>query len=334
MGFPNPAVPGGQPFPNEVVGGNGALLIAQVQSPNFSLSGQTGWAILQNGDAYFYQITSTGSVIISGSGQGWYVYNGTPGFGNPPVAYAVPDTATEDPFGNALPRTGGVVSQAPGSAFIQMLNATLLIGSIAPYASALPAGLTAGTTATGQTVAIGSGEGPEADAVPSQMTLGDSGAGGTLTVASSDGSTYDTQRLTLDGTALPQTINSTGATTITGCSASVAARKYKFHARVIFQGGSAAGTANFSVSGPSFSSAWISGLFIMSNGTSGMGAQTLDLGPVDSPALTLANSVADIVGEAVFTAAGTFAFQCAEGSAGDTVIIEQVTVDLMPVTAA
>lgn len=71
----------GQPFPQDVVAG-GQIIIPQIYSPNFSISGKTGWAVLQNGDAYFYNLTAEGEittnmVVVTGSGQGVFVYNGT-----------------------------------------------------------------------------------------------------------------------------------------------------------------------------------------------------------------------------------------------------------------
>jgi len=129
--------------------------------------------------------------------------------------------------------------------------------------------------------------------------------------------------LSKTASAVPQTISSTGATAITGCTMAVAAAKYVFRARVTFKGGTAAGTANFSVTGPSNTGPWISALFIMSSGVAGIGAQDAALGPVSSPVLTTADSVADIEGEVTFTAAGTIALACAEGTNLDTVIIQQ-----------
>lgn len=146
-----------------------------------------------------------------------------------------------------------------------------------------------------------------------------------------DGNAYRTEHLTLPATATPQTVSSTSATTITGCSAPVGAVKYAFKARVTFSGGSAAGTANFSVSGPANTGAWINAMFIMTTPTAGAGAQNAALGPVNSPTLTTGNNVADIEGEVTFTAAGTIALQVAEGTAGDTVIIQKAHFWLLPI---
>ena len=114
----------GQPFPNPVTGGNGSLLIAQIQSPNFSVAGQTGWAILQNGDAYFYQVTTSGSVIITGAG-GLFIYAGAPGAGNPPIAYSAPPGLAADPFGNTLPATAGGFVTVSGNLYAQLLEVAL-----------------------------------------------------------------------------------------------------------------------------------------------------------------------------------------------------------------
>jgi hypothetical protein len=129
----------GQPFPNEVAGGNGTLLIPAIQSPNFSQSAQTGWAIMQNGDAYFYNITAEGTItattlVASGSG-GVFVYSGTPGPGNPPIVAAT--SAAADPFGNAiygalqigigLAAGGGMVVSAEGDVSIANTAGTQVV---------------------------------------------------------------------------------------------------------------------------------------------------------------------------------------------------------------
>lgn len=68
----------GQPFPEEIADGGNNLLVPAIQSPNFSITNQTGWAIEQNGDAYFYNITAEGSVtattlVATGPGEGVFV---------------------------------------------------------------------------------------------------------------------------------------------------------------------------------------------------------------------------------------------------------------------
>lgn len=57
------------PFTNPVVGGT-TLIRDSIKSPNFDQSAQTGWAIDKNGDAFFFNLTASGSILggnISGA---------------------------------------------------------------------------------------------------------------------------------------------------------------------------------------------------------------------------------------------------------------------------
>lgn len=106
----------GMPFPNPVVGGGGALVIPIIRSPNFSIPAKTGWAIMANGDAYFFNVTAEGavtatSVIVNGSGDGVFVYDGTPAKGT--LVVAITSASGTDNFGNAYSGPGIAVS-APG----------------------------------------------------------------------------------------------------------------------------------------------------------------------------------------------------------------------------
>jgi hypothetical protein len=64
-----------------IVGGT-TLRIPAIQSPNFSIPNQTGWAIEQNGAAYFFQVTVNGDVIIASASGGVFLYSGPPATGN------------------------------------------------------------------------------------------------------------------------------------------------------------------------------------------------------------------------------------------------------------
>src|SRR5271156_5393712 len=91
-------------FQHAIAGGQGVEIVDQFQSPNFSISGKTGWAILKNGDAYFYNITAEGSitsntVVVSGAGEGVFSYSGVPAAGNL-IATAGIQTAGTDAYGN------------------------------------------------------------------------------------------------------------------------------------------------------------------------------------------------------------------------------------------
>lgn len=107
----------GQPFANEVVGGGGALIVPVIRSPDFNLATQTGWAIYSDGSAYFFNITATGTitgntVVVSGSGDGVFVYDGTPAAGS--LVVAVTSAAGTDAYGNDYSGPGIAVS-APGA---------------------------------------------------------------------------------------------------------------------------------------------------------------------------------------------------------------------------
>jgi hypothetical protein len=97
------------PFNNPLTGAQGSLVRAQIKSPNFSLAGQTGWAIMKNGNAYFFNITAEGTITATEfigtdflmTSTGLFYYNGTPGAGDLICAIA-PEGTTQDPFGNAV----------------------------------------------------------------------------------------------------------------------------------------------------------------------------------------------------------------------------------------
>ncbi|MCW2899979.1 MAG: hypothetical protein JWO67_2244, partial [Streptosporangiaceae bacterium] len=74
----------GEGFAQPIVAGQN-LLIPGIQSPNFSIAGQTGWAILKTGQAYFFSITASGTVTATAfigtnfviNSPGAFFYNGT-----------------------------------------------------------------------------------------------------------------------------------------------------------------------------------------------------------------------------------------------------------------
>lgn len=106
----------GMPFANPVVGGGGALVVPVIRSPNFSMADQTGWAIFSNGDAWFFNVVAEGSVtantvVIAGSGDGVFIYAGTPGPGT--LVLALASQAGTDQYGN--PYSGpGIALSLPG----------------------------------------------------------------------------------------------------------------------------------------------------------------------------------------------------------------------------
>jgi hypothetical protein len=93
-------------FQHDIAGGNGDFIIPQLQSPNFSIAGETGWAILKNGDAYFFNVTAEGSittssVIIEGSTGNILIYSGTPSTGDLVGSWA--GAAGSDGHSNSYP---------------------------------------------------------------------------------------------------------------------------------------------------------------------------------------------------------------------------------------
>lgn len=84
---------------NEIVGGT-VLRIPAIQSPNFSITNQTGWAINQDGSAYFFNVNSFGNVTIT-SGGALFFYTGPPALGNLIGSWS--PTAGVDANGNAYP---------------------------------------------------------------------------------------------------------------------------------------------------------------------------------------------------------------------------------------
>lgn len=105
-------------FQHAIAGGQGNLVIPQLQSPNFDLATQTGWAILRNGDAYFFNVTAAGAVtsntvVIGGAGDGVFIYDGLPGPGTLVVAAA--SEAGADRYGNAY-SAPGISLSIPGGA--------------------------------------------------------------------------------------------------------------------------------------------------------------------------------------------------------------------------
>lgn len=103
-------------FANPVVGGQGALVRPQIKSPDFNLATQTGWAILRDGSAFFFNVTASGvvtasSVIVDGAGQGVFIYDGPAALDS--LVVSVASGAGTDSFGNSYSGPGISVS-APG----------------------------------------------------------------------------------------------------------------------------------------------------------------------------------------------------------------------------
>lgn len=110
-----PPGPVGEGFADPIVAGT-ILIIPAIQSADFSIANQTGWAIFANGNSYFFNVTATGAVtatvvIAEGPGSGTFVYDGAAGPGT--LVVSIASMAGTDAWGNTYSGPGISVS-APG----------------------------------------------------------------------------------------------------------------------------------------------------------------------------------------------------------------------------
>ena len=133
-----------QPFPEQVAPG-GILVYPQIQSPDY-VTGVSGWAIFRDGSVEFNNGVFRGQIIDGGM----FVYSGTPGLGNPPVAWMT--SASADPYGNTVEPLTGVRDPSTGQGVflrsdqIVMLNSHTYAepGASDAYFFAIPAAATSG----------------------------------------------------------------------------------------------------------------------------------------------------------------------------------------------
>lgn len=105
-------------FSNPIIGGGGDLVYPAIMSPNFSLAGQTGWAILKNGNAYFFNIVAQGTITATSfigtdfliNSAGAFFYTGAPANGN--LFCSIASAPGTDAFGNAYGSGVNVGNQA------------------------------------------------------------------------------------------------------------------------------------------------------------------------------------------------------------------------------
>jgi hypothetical protein len=165
-------------------------------------------------------------VIVFGPGDGVFVYSGTPGPGNPPIAWV--GAGLVDPYGNVLPSTTGVagsgtfqagdtvldasgvfVYNGPPGANLLLLSICGAAGATDQFGNIAPQGLTTySSTTPGQATNIGWGgifaQLFNADGGGSQQGLWNiggefrfNGLGALTVIDGADGETYSTQRLSL-----------------------------------------------------------------------------------------------------------------------------------------
>jgi hypothetical protein len=145
-------------FQHDIAGGQGVLIVDQLQSPNFVQSPLTGWAVLKNGAAYFADLTLSGTFMGTNyeiNSAGIFFYSGTPAAGNLVLSSA--EGSGTDQYGNNY--ASGVTAYASDAAVsMQAGNLDFLVGSLsagwssAGYFSATSGALTidfTGVTATG-----------------------------------------------------------------------------------------------------------------------------------------------------------------------------------------
>jgi hypothetical protein len=93
------------PFSNPIMGGPN-FIRPVMQSPGFNIPSETGWAIYENGNAYFFSIVAQGTITATSfigtdfviNSNGAFFYNGTPGAGT--LSVAITSAAGTDTYGN------------------------------------------------------------------------------------------------------------------------------------------------------------------------------------------------------------------------------------------
>src|ERR1017187_2969835 len=119
-------------MPADPIVGGTVLRVPAIQSPNFSLANMTGWAIFQDGSAYFFGATFGGENFIFNT-SGAFFYEPTAALGN----LVGSDTATPgtDQYGNAYlagttnyVQVGGVFYAQQSAVGIQFYTAASAAG--------------------------------------------------------------------------------------------------------------------------------------------------------------------------------------------------------------
>lgn len=193
-------------------------------------------------------------VVIFGPNDGWFIYDGTPGPGNPPVAFGTAQGTTKDPYGNTLPglpsSQGSVAVVGPGEV-AQLADGALFMQASGGGSGAQPVSMS--TDGIPGFLELFSGSQSSTD-TGSEAILNSGALGGTLQVQSgADGNVYDTMHLTAETTGT-QGINSEVQANITGLSIPVAkGMTYDFEAEICFVG-NAGNDAYLTMAGPAASS--------------------------------------------------------------------------------
>jgi hypothetical protein len=309
-----------------------------------------GWQIV------YVPFLFAGDTIINQNGV--FIYNGTPAFGNLKVSIA--GTAGVDEFGNVYTdnvatynvanANGGYAQLASnpvtGIPFL-VLNppgATDLLGFPQVNASVVNPG------AANELYELNADSGfPNGPGNPGNSVLQLSSRSNDSTVASfarliadtvqatlGDNNTYAMGQLDLLGTALPQTINSTGAQTVTGCTANLSPGTYRIEVESIFTGSAAgAGNPSYQISVSVTNSLfWGTGIFWQTSGA-GAGANRWDTSVTgmqfQGPAMVAgAVYIVKMKGYITATSTGQITLQAFTSAAADSYVINTAAMTLTP----
>jgi hypothetical protein len=222
-------------FKNPIIGGGGTLVYPQIKSPNFNLAAKTGWAILKNGNAYFFGLVTTiGSQLI--------FVNSNTFAGSAAYLFATPagSTSTQSTLFVVGP------TDNPALQAILELVGESQDGTKLPFANLFAFNVTTQLPAGGVPLWLGN-----LAAVPA-VPGGISGAGLFASsghadyLSSADGNAYDTGRLTLR-LATVFTINNTVPQVI--FSKALSTGTYEIDIWLVTQNVTAADAAQYAFSG-------------------------------------------------------------------------------------
>lgn len=350
-------IPGGASYFLGLSQGLGNLAIPFLQSPNF-ISNVSGWQIDKNGNAQFNNLTIRGTFfgldfIINNNGA--FFYNGTPALGNLKISI-VSNGGGTDSFGNVyldnitaynVAVAGGGHAQlaanpSTGIPFLVLLPPGLTSNSGPPQinAGAVNGGLVNEASQINVHSGFGTGPGSAGDAVLQLISEANDQStnsianviAGQSQATKKDGNAYPIGHLLELGTGLPQTINSTSATGISGIAAvPVVAGIYKLYARVQFAGNQAAGTANFQfgTTAANTKPALTAEMHDTNVGTTNYTSRGA-LGPNTSPTLSTNAWWTSMSATVTFTGSGAVSLQAFCSVAADTFNITGAEFEVIP----
>jgi len=250
---------------------------------NAPSAGQPGYGIPPNSNG----LLLARLVIISGPKDGLFLYNGTPGLGNSPIAW---DSSTLlDPYGNVLPSNAGAENF-----FIQ------------------------------QYLTMEAANPPAAPATNDSTLYVNDFDGAFTYVNGNDGATYRTGRQEAFGNS-GQLISSTSPASISGMAVAVAAgARYHLQGWVNFAGTGAVGQAVFGFAGGATVSHADGGAFFLTPGAGLANPSVFNgaLAVAGSPTLTGGQQRWEFDVFAVISGGVSFQMTAQEGVAGDSFTIE------------